>query len=212
MTSLWSDLRYALRSLARSRTFGFLALGTMAIGIGANAAMFSVVNSVLLVPLPYADSGRLVRVWSRDLKSLQPGADESQVSPADFFDWQARTRTLGAMAAFTTGDVALTGEGEPEQVLSSGVTTNLFDVLDVHPLLGRGFGSDDIRSDRRVAILGHALWTRRWGADSAVLGRTIMLAGLPVTVVGVMKPGFSYPGNTAIWTPARFTPTRAAAS
>jgi putative ABC transport system permease protein len=207
--NLWSDLRYSLRSLVMSPAFAAVALVTMAIGIGANAAMFSVVNGVLLKPLPYADPENLVRVWSRDLHGSQPGSDQSSVSPGDFLDWQARSRTLPSMAAFATGDVAITGDAEPEQVPSSGVTVNLFDVLGERPLLGRGFTPDDTRQDRRVAVLSHALWTRRWGADPGVLGRTIMLGGLPATVVGVMKPAFSFPGTTAVWTPSRFTPTRA---
>jgi len=163
--------------------FAIVAIATMALGIGANAAMFSVVSGVLLSPLPYADSGRLVRVWARDLKQSQPGSDQSQVSPGDFIDWQASSQTLPAMAAFTTGDVAVSGGGDPEQIAAAGVTVNFFDVLGVRPFLGRGFVPDDTRSSAGLVVLGHALWWRRYGADPAVLGRTIILNGLPVTVI-----------------------------
>ena len=208
MDTLWHDLRYATRALARSPLFSIVAVATMALGIGANAAMFSVVNGVLLSPLPYADSGRLVRVWARDLNESQPGSDQSQVSPGDFLDWQARSQTLPEMAAFTTSAVAMTGDADPEQVASAGVTLNLFDVLGVRPLLGRGFLRDDMRPNAEAVVLSHALWRRRYGADHAVLGRKIFLNGLPVTVVGVMGPGFSFPGATAVWRPSSFPPTR----
>jgi putative ABC transport system permease protein len=205
---LLHDLRYTIRGLARSPVFAIVAIATMALGIGANAAMFSVVSGVLLSPLPYADSARLVRVWARDLKESQPGSDQSQVSPGDFIDWQARSQTLPVMAAFTTGDVAVTGDAHPEQVASAGVTVNLFDVLGVQPFLGRGFLPDDTRPNAEVVVLSHALWRRRYGAESAVLGRKIFLNGLPVTVVGVMGPGFSFPGATAVWRPSSFLSTR----
>ncbi|HTM26806.1 MAG TPA: ABC transporter permease [Vicinamibacterales bacterium] len=211
MGTLLHDLRYAVRALARSPVFAIVAIATMALGIGANAAMFSVVSGVLLSPLPYADSGRLVRVWARDLKQSQPGSDQSQVSPGDFIDWQARSQTLPAMAAFTTGDVAVSGGGDPEQIAAAGVTVNFFDVLGVRPFLGRGFLPDDTRSSAALVVLGHALWWRRYGADPAVLGRTIVLNGLPVTVIGVMGPGFSFPGATALWRPSTFPSTRQAA-
>jgi putative ABC transport system permease protein len=189
--------------------FAIVAIATMALGIGANAAVFSVVSGVLLSPLPYADSERLVRIWARDLKESQPGSDQSQVSPGDFLDWQARSQTLPAMAAFTTGDVAVTGDADPEQIAAAGVTVNLFDVLGVRPFLGRGFVLDDTRT-KSVVILSDALWRRRYAGDRAVLGRTIVLNGLPVTVVGVMGPGFSFPGGTAVWRPSTFASTRQA--
>ena len=210
MGILLHDLRYAIRALARSPVFAIVAVATMALGIGANAAMFSVVSGVLLSPLPYAESGRLVRVWARDLKESQPGSDQSQVSPGDFIDWQAGSQTLPAMAAFTTGDVAVSGDAHPEQIASAGVTVNFFDVLGVKPFLGRGFLPDDTRSNADVVVLGHALWRRRYGADGAMLGRKIVLNGLPVTVVGVMGPGFSFPGATAVWRPSTFPSTRRA--
>ena len=209
MDTLLQDLRYSLRDLRRSPGFTTVAVLTMALGIGANTAMFSVIDGVLLKPLPYADPGNLVRVWSRDLQEVQPGSDQSTVSPGDFLDWQAQSHTLSQLSAFTLGgEVALSGVGEPEQIATSGVSPNLFALLGVRPAAGREFLAQDAVPDQSSVIISDGLWRRRLNADAQAIGRTLILDGHPATVIGVMPRAFNFPSGVDVWRPLRLTASR----
>jgi predicted permease len=188
------DLRFAWRMLTRNPSFTFAAVLTIALGIGANAAVFSVLHGVLLRKLPYSDPARLVFLWQTDESK---GGLKEEVSVANFRDWRDRSRVFSAIALAEPYGHELTGDGEPESYSSWLVTEQFFDVLGVRPMLGRAFEPQDFRraSDDRylqgssnVIILGHALWRQRFGGDPGVIGRTVILRGRPMLVVGVMPP------------------------
>ena len=185
-------LRVAFRSLARRPAVTVVAVCTLALGIGANAAIFSVIDAVLLRPLPYAGAGRLVMPWAYSPEVHQRlGFDRLPSSAADFLDFHARTTTLEVLASMR-GERANITEGEPERVGAVRVSADFFRVLDVAPAAGRVFGPGDERQGR-VVMLGHSLWTRRFGADPAVAGRTLSLNGAPATITGVLPEGFHFP-------------------
>lgn len=192
--TLRQDVRFALRSLRRQPTFLLSATLTLALGIGANAAIFSVVNAVLLKDLPFTDPARLVRVWAT-----------GKVPLGAYDIIRAESRAYAGFAGIETGrELSLTGDGAPARVLVSLVTPNAFDVLGVHPALGRGFAADAREPGRaRVAVLSDALWRTRYGADANIVGRTIQLDGAAYSVAGVMPPSFRYPsGDVQLWTVA----------
>ena len=212
MASFLSDLRFALRTLLR-RTPGFTAaaVATIAIGVGGVAAVFGVVDRVLLQPLPYADAGRLVRLWE---SAPRRNREFASVSPANYLDWKREAAggrgAFAAMAAYAPEEeTSLTGPDGAERVVLSRVTPDLWALLGVAPRLGRGFLPEegDPGGDRgRAVVLGHALWTRAFGGDPAVVGRTIVLGGEAHTVVGVMAAGFDIPRNySELWAPLAFT-------
>jgi len=186
MNSIWLDLRYAARMLAKRPGFTLIAFVTLALGIGANTAIFSIVNGVLLRPLPYKDPAQLVSVWER-----QPNQDHSNFSPAEFLDYQTQNQSFSAMAAYRMMNFTLTGAGEPEQLGGLIVTANFFSLLGVEPVRGRIFGPEDgVTGAPRVAVISHGYWQNRFAADTNIVGKTITLSGEPVTVVGIMPPNF----------------------
>jgi putative ABC transport system permease protein len=189
------DARYAARTMLKHRAFMATAMLTLAIGIGASTAIFSVVNAVELRPLPFRDPEALVMLWERDPAE---GYERNAVAPPNFLDWQQRSRAFALMAAFSPGETFnLAGDAQPERVEGARVSATVFDVLGVTPALGRAFLADDERPGaERVALLSHDLWVRRYGADPGVVGRTISINGAPSTVVGVMPAGFEFPGGT----------------
>jgi putative ABC transport system permease protein len=200
METLLQDLRYAARRLARSRGFTFVAVLTLALGIGANSAIFSVVNAVLLRPLPFAEPERLDRIYS-----TIDGFGDIPVSPPDFLQIKAETRAYEELAAYSFSSPNLTGEGDPVRLNGTSVSAPFFDLLGVRPALGRTFAADESEPGHgRVAVLGHALWQERFGGNPAVLGRTIQLNGEPYEVIGVMPRGFHYPGERELWTPLEY--------
>ena len=183
-----SDLRFALRGLRRQPGFTAVALVALALGIGANTAIFSIVNGVLLRPLPYAEPDRLVQIW-RDLR-LQGGPAQEWASPPVFFEWQAESDVFEKVAAVGGWGPTLTGESDPERLAGAMVSRDYFDVLGVRPVLGRTFTRDEDRPDGPPAVvLSGPLW-RRLGADPDLVGRAIVLNGRPATVVGVLPDGF----------------------
>jgi len=183
-----SDLRFALRGLRRQPGFTAVALVALALGIGANTAIFSIVNGVLLRPLPYPQPDRLVQIW-RDLR-LQGGPAQEWGSPPVFFEWQAETDVFERVAAVTDWGPTLTGEDEPERLTGALVSRDYFDVLGVRPAIGRTFTADEDRPDGpQAVVLSGPLW-RRLGADPELVGRAIVLNGRAVTVVGVLPDGF----------------------
>jgi putative ABC transport system permease protein len=191
------DLRFAFRQLLKNPGFTAVALLTLALGIGANTAIFSVVRSVLLRPLPFKEPERLVTVWERNPGR---GYDLNNVAPATFADWKAQNQVFESMAACSIDQgLNLTGTGEPERITAVPVSANLFQVLGVNPIHGRTFTREEETPGRdQVVILSHRLWQRRFGTDPQIVGKTIVLDGTSHTVVGIMPPGFLFPGMTGI--------------
>jgi len=191
MWSLWQDLRYAFRAFLRNPAFTLAALLSLAIGIGANSAIFSVANALFLRPLPYRDADRLVIIWNRS-----PGLAILQdwFSTAHYFDIKAGHRGLEQVAIAIGGNYNLTGSGEPERVGTVRVSSSLFSMLGVRPLYGRLFGPDeDVPGHAPVALLSFGMWTRRYGADPSMVGRAVMINGQPYQVAGILPRHFSLP-------------------
>ncbi len=209
------DMRYGARLALRSPGFSVATLLTIALGIGATTAMFSVVYGVLLRPLPYGDANRLVNIWST---APARGLPRAYVGMANVYDWKARNHVFEDIAsARAIANFNLIGQGaEPERLLGARISANLLTVLRVSPLLGRNFTEDeDEIGHERVALLSYGLWRRRFGGDPAAVGREISLSGVTHTVVGVMGPDFAFPSRDyQLWTPHTFDPnelvTRAA--
>jgi putative ABC transport system permease protein len=200
METLRQDLRYALRRLTAAPMFTTIAVLTLAIGIGANAAIFTVVNAVVLRPLPYADSDRLVGVFH-----VSEGGRLAVMSPPNFLDVRRLNRSIEDMAAIDESGFTLTGAGDPIRLEGASVSAGFFDVLRVRPILGRPFRADENETGKhKVTVLSHGLWVRRFGGDSNVVGRTVALDGAPFTVVGVMPAGFSYPDARDLWVPLEY--------
>ena len=208
LDELRQDLHYAFRSLRSAPGFTAVALLTLALGIGANTAIFSVVRGVLLQPLPFRDTERLVRVWH-----AQPsgGVEQGSFSEPDFLDLRAETKVAESMGAYFFADglvgVDLTGKGNPERVSTALVTDGFFQTLGTSALIGRTLRSDEHVPGRdRAIVLSHGLWTRRFGSDPAIVGQAVTLNEQPFQVVGVMPPRFIYPGNQTVdgWIPLSF--------
>ena len=204
MRTLWQDLRYGLRMLVKSPGFTVVAILALAIGIGANSAIFSVVNAVLLRPLPYGDPDRLVVVWETNPKLSTPSLRvRNEASPANYFDWREQNRVFEQLAAFRWETVNLTGKDMPEQLVGNRVSGNMFTTLQVKPMLGRVILPEDDKPDgERVVVLSHGLWQRRFGNDPQVIGQSLILNGQSYTVIGVMPPEFEFPNaRPALWMP-----------
>jgi putative ABC transport system permease protein len=196
MQFLASDVRYAVRTLLKRPGFSVVALLTLALGIGATTAIFTVVSAVLLSPLPFTDADRLVEV-----RILGRNGDIFPLPDADFLTWRAQNHTCDAVAAFESGVTTLTGDGAAEQIGSAGVTDRFFDVLRAQPLVGRLFHEgDDKPGAAKGVVLSHAFWTRRFHADPRVVGRSVSLEGVSHTIVGVMPASFRFPpGDVDVW-------------
>jgi predicted permease len=207
MRSLLADSRYAFRLFRKSPAFTLLAVIALALGIGANTAIFSVVNAVLVRALPYQDPGRLVMVWERP-----PGSTRNNVvQSGNFLDWRTRNRVFERIAAIHQLPMNLSGDGDPEQVFGLRVSAGFFPILGVAPILGRPIApEDDTPGGPRSVVLSYGLWQRRFGGDPAAVGRKLEVIGVPHTVVGVMPPGFSFPGMRAeLWIPIQINPASA---
>ena len=201
---LLQDVKYALRTLGKKPGFAVITVLTLAIGIGANAAIFSAVRAVLLRPLPFPAPEQLVQLFSTNART--PERASGTASPPDFVDWRRDNSSFVDLAAINAGSYALTGLGAAEQVSGANVTGGFFNVLGVSPLFGRTLlPEDDAIGGADVVVLGHGLWTRRLGSDPRVVGRTITIEGVEVRVVGIMPRGFGYPLQSEIWLPLRFT-------
>ena len=200
MDTLWLDLKYGVRMLAKKPGFTAIAILTLALGIGANTTIFSIVDAVLLRPLPFPEAQQLVTVWGTDVRN---GEFQRTLSYPDFVDFRNQNRSLEGVAAYDDGTFTLTGKGEPALLHGGIVSANLLSVLRVAPEAGRGFGPEDDQPGTRVVVLSHALWKTKYGGDRAILGQTITLNERPYTVVGVMPASFQFPLNTApfdLWT------------
>jgi putative ABC transport system permease protein len=198
------DLTYAVRSLLKARGFAAVAVLTIALGIGANTAMFTVVNAVLLRPLPYANPGRLAMVW-QDLRARGGPADE-WATPGNYADWRRETTLFQQVAVISGWRPTLTGDAGPEPIPGEQVSHEYFPVLGISPIAGRAFTpEDDVPNARRVVVIGHGLWKRRFGGDASAVGRTVTLNGEPHEIVGVLPEGFRpiVSGAAEIWRPLR---------
>jgi len=207
METLWQDLRQGARSLFKQPTFTIVALITLALGVGANTAIFSVVHAVLLQSLPYPDADRLVMVW--ETRRSNPSG-QNVINMGNFFDWKEQNRVFEDMAAFRDASVNLTSGGEPEEIPSQIATTGLFNILGVKPILGRTFSPDEGKPGQPgVVVISFGLWQRRFGGDPRIIGRKLILSGNEVTVLGVMPAGFNWninagslaPEKSEIWSP-----------
>jgi putative ABC transport system permease protein len=199
LEATWQDLRYGARMLWKKPSFTLIAVITLALGIGANTAIFSVVNAVLLRPLPYPEPARLIRLWE---SNPGRGWPEFSVAAPNFEDWRKQQAVCSQLAAYETTTFNLTGSGEPERVAALGVTASLFPALGVLPARGRNFlPAEEQAGGNRVAILSDGLWQRRFGADPQLIGRQIQLNGESYTVVGVMPPLFQLTRGTEVWVP-----------
>jgi putative ABC transport system permease protein len=209
MQTFWHDLRYGLRMLVKNPSFTAIAVLTLALGIGANTAIFSVVNSVLLGPLPYSDPDRLAIVWESS-----PRNDRNVANPANFMDWKEQNSVFSDMAAFADSRTVLVGEGEPEEIPMQFATPNLFSVLGANALLGRTWAPGDGEPNQPAAVvISYGLWQRRFGGDPGIIGRKVNLNYQDTTVVGVMPAGFKWfikkgsltAKEAELWTPFRIT-------
>jgi putative ABC transport system permease protein len=200
------DARYAVRQLVKAPAFTIVAVATLALGIGATTAIFSVVNGVLLQPLPYPESGRLVRVHE-----IVPQYGLFSVAPANFFDWRQQNRVFERIAAYSPSSATLLRDEGPERIQGVLVSWDLFQTLGAAPARGSSFTADqDKPGASDVVVISDGLWRQEFGADPTIVGRALNLNGVPVTVVGVMPPGFYFPSRTAqFWRPIALNPANA---
>ena len=188
MHSLWQDIRYSARMLMKSPGFSLLAVVTLALGIGANAAIFSIINSVLLRSLPYEDADRIVTLWENNTKESIPRDD---VSPANFLDWSERQQVFSEIAYANPNSLDYSGAEEPEVIRAASVSKGFFQVFRASALYGRTFLPEEYEAGKnQVVMLSHGVWQRRFGGDPNIVGKSLTLDGQPNTVVGVMPPGF----------------------
>jgi putative ABC transport system permease protein len=206
--SLLRDLRISARGLRRAPLFTAVAAVTLALGIGANAAIFSLINAVLLRPLPFPQSDRIVVLWEQPPKTINTASlgtrnQQNPVSPANFLDWRDRTRSFDAMAALSSFPMGLSGFGEPREVDTFQVSASFFRILAVAPLLGRTFdASEDVPHGPHVAVISFDLWQQQFGGDPSVIGRTVRLHDEPYTILGVMPRQFDLPfAHAELWVP-----------
>jgi putative ABC transport system permease protein len=197
------DLSFALRSLRKHPAFALAAVFALALGIGANSAMFSVMDAVLLRPLPFPHPDRLVNVWETNLVRNIP---KMSAAPANYYDWRKQNQVFSELGAYQGNTFNLaTTEGEPERYVGAICDRGFFDALQVSPMLGRVFTEDEVPQGRDgVVMLGYGVWRQRFGGDPTVIGRSLMLDGKPRIVIGVMPQGFAYPPLTTMWAPLGF--------
>jgi len=208
MRLLTQDLRFGLRTLVKQPAVTLIVVLTLALGLGANAAVFGIIDAIVLRPFPIDNVDRMVRVASR----MPDSPFMQQLSPADFLDMRAETRTLSALAATEWWDVNLMGRDEPERVQGFFVSADYFQVLGINPVLGRSFlPGEDTTGHDHVAVIGHGLWQRRFAGDAAIVGQTIQLDAEAYTVVGVAPPGFDHPYGAEVWAPLAFDSDEAGA-
>ncbi len=200
-----SDLRFAVRVLRKSPGFTLAVVAVLALGIGANSAIFTALDRTVIRPLPYAQPDRLAILWE-DFSAF--GTPKTRVSPATFLDWQKRSVLFESLAAYAgPRNMDLADAGRPEQVLGESVTANLFPLLGVRPLLGRTFEAAEERPDATVVVLSYRLWQRRFGGDRNLIGNSVRMNGQMYTVAGIMPSGFHYPDrNIELWLPMGLSP------
>jgi len=206
LETFWQDLRFGVRMLIKQPGFSLIAILTLALGIGANTAIFSVVNGVLLKPLPYDQPGQLVQLW----EDPGSGTRKNRIAPGAVLDWREHNTVFESLSVLATTTLNLTGAGEPERLSGVQLSANGLDILRARPLLGRTFAPDEDQPGKeKVVVLTHRLWQRRWSEDAAIIGRTVQLGGEGYTVIGILPPNF-LPWETAEFvTPYVFSPQAA---
>jgi putative ABC transport system permease protein len=205
MGTLARDIRYGFRSLLKAPAFTAIAVLALGLGIGANTAIFSVADALLLKPLPIPESDRLIIL--EEQAPGQSGDDYIGVAPANFLDWQQQSKSMGQMTMWMWDSVSLTGEGTPEKAQGYRVMSDFFSICGVQPLLGRTFLPQENKpGGDKVIVLSHALWVSRFGGDPELIGRTIHVDGAPVTVIGVMPESFRFPITADLWMPLVLDP------
>lgn len=206
MQGLFHDIRYGLRTLAKNRAVTIIAVLTLAFGIGANSAVFTIINAVLLNPLRYKEPERLVWVWAS-----APGLTKARVSPSDFLDWNEQNQSFERITCFRVQNFNLANGGNPERIQGGIVSADFFTVLGVQPLLGRTFhAQEDQLGQDDVVVVSYGFWQRRLGSDPNLVGKTLNLNGRPFTIIGVTPKAFyQLPAKAEIWTPLVFSPTEA---
>ena len=212
MHNLGQDIRYGFRTLRKNPGFAAAAILVLAIGIGANTAIFSVVNAVLLRPLAFPNPDQLVQIWHTPPQASFPGIKRFSVSAANYLDWAAENHVFQQISIYSWASFNLTGQGEPQSVNARAVSSDFFSVLQVQPLMGRVFSPDeDQPGHNRVVILSESFWRNRFGADPGVVGKDITLDGAAYRVVGVMRAKFQFPiasdpaDAVKLWTPLAMT-------
>src|SRR5262245_15540487 len=201
MQTLLQDLRYGARMLLKKPGFTLIALITLGLRIGANTAIFSVVNAVLLRPLPYPDPAALVRIYEKETDTTIR-SERLEVAPANFLDWQRQSRTLVELGAWGQEEQPMASQDQADPVVAAFVSYNFFSVLGVNPLRGRVFTAEEDKPDfNSVALLGYGLWQSRFGGDPNVVGQRVNLDGSQHAIVGIMPAGFQYPRGAEIWKP-----------
>ena len=188
MESLWQDLRYGLRLLAKNPGFTAVAILTLALGIGANTAIFSVVDGVLLRPLPFKQSQQIVVLYTKDSHAARNWAPYP-----DFLDWRQQSKNFDAIAAWVPQSVNLTGQGEPKRVVGAFVSANFLTMLAVEPAMGRNFRDGEDHPGDHVAMISYGMWQGMLGGDPNLLGKSIALNGEPFTVIGIAPQNFHFP-------------------
>src|SRR5256714_4909337 len=205
--SMLNDFRYALRQLVKAPSFTIVAILTLALGIGACTAIFSVVNTVLLRPLDYPDPDRIVVIRETQL----PQFPEFSVSPPNYLDWEKQAKSYEYLAAYTGAGLNLTGEGEPQRLIGVKVTAHYFDVYGVKPLVGRNLlPEEDAVGKNHVVVLSSGFWQRVFGGARDVAGRAVQLNGEPYQIAGVAPYGFGIASKVDVWTPMAFKPNQTA--
>jgi len=203
----WADLRYALRLFRKSPLFTLVAVATLALGIGANTVIFSLVDAIIIRALPYADPDRVVMVWE---DATFAGFPKNTPSPGNFNEWRRLNRSFTEMAATRGNSASLTGDGEPEQVFGRAVSPNFFQVLGVAPQRGRTFTDEEDTSGAQVVVISHGLWQRRYGGDPDIAGRTVLMNDRRYEVIGVMPPPFVFRSREIdYWIPIHLTAAQA---
>jgi len=208
LETVLQDLRYALRALLKRPAFTAVAVGSLALGIGANTSIFSVVNAVLLRPLPYPESKRLMVLWetnSQQIASMINSQNRNQVAPGNLVDWSNQNRVFEGIAAVRFLNFNLMGSDLPERIPGAIATPNLFSVMGVNAIVGRTFQAQDTQSgnNERAVVLSHQLWQRRFGSNPGVVGQKLTLNNETFSVIGVMPPSFQYPEDAELWVPSR---------
>jgi putative ABC transport system permease protein len=206
MFSLFSDFKHGLRVLLKNPAYTAAAIIVLALGIGANTAIFSVVNAVLLRPLPFRDPARLVQVWHVPPPKSFPGMTEFAVSAANFIDWQKENHVFDKMAILTGSALTLTGNDQPEELQGAAVSSDFFSIMQARPILGRTFTDDeDHPGKNHVIVLSYGLWKTRFAANPDIVNRTVNFDGQPYTIAGVMDKKFDYPDFAQYWKPMGWT-------
>lgn len=202
MGTILQDIRYGLRMLLKRPGTSIVAILALAIGIGANTATFSLVDGLLFRPLAFNNLDRLVMVWNGTNAGNRLAA-----TPADFLDWKREQQSFDKLVGYRWWSVNLTGADEPERVQGFQVSTDFFEALEVHPLAGRTFATDEAQAGRdRVAVINERLWTRRVAEDPGLVGRSILLNGQAYTVIGIISADYEWPMTADVWTPLVYSP------